>query len=110
MAGSEGVLQAGMMVGLHAVALLAASRSPMPTTVFVLAMAALNLPRVIAPLLAPQALALGWIGLFAACGVTQIVVSAGLWPLRTWGADRRETDVGPSANPVSPDADPGHIT
>lgn len=66
MACAEGLLQPAMLVGLHALALTAAARSPLPTTGFVVAMAALNLPRVLAPLLAPDALAsLGWVGFFA---------------------------------------------
>jgi uncharacterized integral membrane protein len=77
----EGLLQSALLVGLHALALLAAARSPMPTTAFVLAMAALNLPRVLAPLLAVQAVAIGWVGLFAACGLLQVLAGAGLWPL-----------------------------
>lgn len=85
MAASEGVLQQALFVGLHAIALLAAARSPMPTTAFVLAMAAINLPRVLGPLLAPHALlALGWVGLWIVCGAFQILVGTGLWPLRDW--------------------------
>jgi hypothetical protein len=82
LAGAEGLLQSALLVGLHALALLTAARSPMPTTAFVLAMAAINLPRVLAPLLAPWALTLGWVGLFAACGLTQLLASAALGPLR----------------------------
>jgi len=88
LAGAEGLLQAALLVGLHALALLAAARSPMPTTMFVCAMAALNLPRVLAPLLAPDALALGWIGLFVACGLVQVLAGVGLWPLRRWALER----------------------
>ncbi len=90
-AAGEGLTQQALLVGLHALALVAAARSPMPTTAFVLAMAAINLPRVLGPLVAPHALTLGWVGLWAACGLAQIVVSAGLWPLRGWnGADAKD--------------------
>ncbi len=78
LAGSEGLLQAALLVGLHALALLAAARSPLPITGFVLAMAALNLPRVLGPLLAPTMLELGWVGLFAGCGAVQILAGIGL--------------------------------
>jgi hypothetical protein len=81
----EGLLQSALLVGLHALALLAAARSPMPTTAFVLAMAALNLPRVLAPLVAPSGLAFGWVALFFACGALQALAAAGLGPLRDWG-------------------------
>lgn len=87
LAASESLLYPALLVGLHALALLAAARSPMPTTAFVLAMAALNLPRVLAPLVAPQVLVLGWAGLFAVCGVAQVVAGAGLWPLRGWARE-----------------------
>ena len=82
LAACEGALQSAMMVALHAVALIAASRTPMPTTSFVLAMASLNLARVLAPLAAAHGVSLGWAGLFAACGAAQWLASAGLWPLR----------------------------
>lgn len=87
LAGAEGVLQSALLVGLHALALAAAARSPLPTTAFVLAMAALNLPRVLAPLVAVELAGLGWVGVFAALGAAQLVVSAGLWPLRDWSVD-----------------------
>lgn len=77
----EGVLQPALLVGLHAIALTIAARTPVPTTAFVLAMAAINLPRVLAPLVAPRMLELGWVGLFVACGLLQVIVSAGVWPL-----------------------------
>jgi hypothetical protein len=83
LSGFEGALQSAMIVALHAVALVAAARTPMPTTAFVLAMASLNLARVLAPLLAVHMLVLGWAALFAACGAMQWLASAGLWPLRT---------------------------
>ncbi|HLT37526.1 MAG TPA: hypothetical protein VK034_14635 [Enhygromyxa sp.] len=82
LAGWEGLLQSAMMVALHALALVAAARTPLPTTAFVLAMASLNLPRVLGPLVAPHAVALGWAGLFAACGLVQLLASAGVVPLR----------------------------
>jgi MFS transporter, PAT family, beta-lactamase induction signal transducer AmpG len=92
LSGFEGALQSAMIVALHAVALVAAARTPMPTTAFVLAMASLNLARVLAPLVAPHSLALGWAGLFGACGAMQWIASAGLWPLRT-----RASSVAPEA-------------
>ncbi|PRQ02894.1 hypothetical protein ENSA5_19840 [Enhygromyxa salina] len=82
LAGGEGLLQAALLVGLHALALVAAARSPMPTTAFVLGMAALNLPRVLAPLMSVKLVALGWAGAFATLAVLQLVAAAGLWPLR----------------------------
>lgn len=85
----EGVLQPALLVGLHAIALVIAARTPMPTTAFVLAMAAINLPRVLAPLLGPHALELGWFGLFVACGLVQLLASTALWPLRTSSSARR---------------------
>jgi hypothetical protein len=78
----EGLLQTAMLVGLHALALVAAARSPLPTTAFVFAMAALNLSRVLAPLVAVDLVSLGWIGVFAVLGATQLLAGAGLWPLR----------------------------
>jgi hypothetical protein len=77
----EGLLQPALLVGLHALALAIAARTPIPTTAFVLAMGAINLPRVLAPLVAPRILELGWVGLFVACGLLQVVASAGIWPL-----------------------------
>jgi hypothetical protein len=94
--GCEGLLQAAMMVGLHALALVAAARSPLPTTAFVFAMAALNLSRVLAPLLAVDLVTLGWVGVFAALGLVQLIASAGLWPLR----DLADADP-PSAPPTN---------
>lgn len=94
--GGEGLLQAAMMVGLHALALVAAARSPLPTTAFVFAMAALNLSRVLAPLLAVDLVTLGWVGVFAALGLVQMIASAGLWPLR----DLADADP-PSAPPTN---------
>jgi hypothetical protein len=78
----EGTLQPALLVGLHAVALIAVARSSLPTTAFVLLMAALNLPRALAPLLAPTLVDLGWVGVFVACGVVQLIAVVGLWPLR----------------------------
>jgi hypothetical protein len=78
LASSEAVLQPALLVALHALALSLAARSPLPTTAFVLGMAALNLPRVLAPLVAPHALQLGWVGLFAACGLAQLLASGGV--------------------------------
>ena len=92
LAGSEGLLQAAMLVGLHALALVAAARSPLPTTAFVFAMAALNLSRVLAPLLAVDLVSLGWVGVFAALGLAQLLASAGLCPLRGWAARADELD------------------
>jgi hypothetical protein len=80
--GCEGLLQTAMLVGLHALALVAAARSPLPTTAFVFAMAALNLSRVLAPLVAVDLVSLGWIGAFAGLGAMQLLAAAGLWPLR----------------------------
>lgn len=77
----EGLSQSAMMVALHGLALTVAARTPMPTTAFVLAMASLNLPRVLGPLVAPHALELGWVGFFVACGLVQLLVSAGAAPL-----------------------------
>lgn len=79
----EAALQAALLVGLHALALRLAARAPLPTTGFVLAMAALNLPRVLAPMLAPKLLLVGgFVGVFAACGAFQCLSSLGLWPWR----------------------------
>ncbi|MFV8755577.1 hypothetical protein ACNOYE_33930 [Nannocystaceae bacterium ST9] len=77
----EGFLQAALLVGLHALALLAAARSPLPITGFVFAMAALNLPRVLGPLLAPTMVEHGWIAVFTGCGALQILAGLGLLPL-----------------------------
>jgi hypothetical protein len=74
----EGFMQAALMVGLHALALLAAARSPLPITGFVLAMAALNLPRVVGPLLAPMLVEHGWVVVFTGCGAVQILAAIGL--------------------------------
>lgn len=87
-AGCEATLQSALLVGLHALALTAVARMPLQTTAFVLAMAALNLPRVLAPLFGPSLAGLGWVGAFAACGVLQLIAVAGLWPLRRWNRDR----------------------
>jgi hypothetical protein len=82
---TEGTSQAALLVGLHAVALMSVARSALPTTAFVLSMAALNLPRVLGPLVATQMLGeLGWVGLFAACGLFQLVALALSWPLAKW--------------------------
>jgi MFS transporter, PAT family, beta-lactamase induction signal transducer AmpG len=78
LAGSEGLAQSAMMVALHALALVAAARTPLPTTAFVLAMASLNLARVLGPLVAPHAAELGWAGLFAACGIVQLLAGAAI--------------------------------
>lgn len=78
MVGGEGFLQPALMVGLHALALYAAARSPLPITGFVLAMAALNLPRVLGPLLAPTLVEHGWVAVFAGCGAVQILAAIGL--------------------------------
>ncbi|MFO7566067.1 MAG: hypothetical protein R6X02_25710 [Enhygromyxa sp.] len=83
LAGGEGLLQSAMMVALHALALVAAARTPLPTTAFVLAMASLNLSRVLGPLVASPAAELGWAGLFAGCGLLQLLASAGVLPLRS---------------------------
>ncbi len=71
-------MQAALLVGLHALALVAAARSPLPITGFVLAMAALNLPRVLGPLLAPTLVEHGWVAVFAGCGAVQILAGIGL--------------------------------
>jgi hypothetical protein len=81
-AGAEAALQAALLVGLHALALAAVARMPLATTAFVLLMAALNLPRVIAPLFGTSLAGLGWVGAFAACGLIQLIAVAGLWLLR----------------------------
>jgi hypothetical protein len=81
-AGCEATLQSGLLVALHALALTAVARMPFSTTAFVLAMAALNLPRVLAPLMATKLAGLGWVGAFAVCGLIQLIAVAGLWPLR----------------------------
>lgn len=78
LAGGEGCMQAALLVGLHALALVAAARSPLPITGFVLAMAALNLPRVLGPLLAPTLVEHGWVAVFAGCGAVQILAGIGL--------------------------------
>jgi hypothetical protein len=83
-AGGEATLQSALLVGLHALALSVVARMPLSTTAFVVMMAALNLPRVLAPLLAPTLAELGWVGAFAACGAIQLIAVAGLWPLRRW--------------------------
>lgn len=87
-AACEGLLQPALLVGLHAIALIAAARTPMPTTVFVLLMSAINLPRALAPLFSPTLIQLGWVGAFAACGALQLITIAGLWPLRGWTSAR----------------------
>lgn len=95
LSGWEGLSQSAMMVALHGLALTVAARTPMPTTAFVLAMASLNLPRVLAPLVAPHALELGWVGFFVACALVQLLVSAGVWPLAdTRQSERPETTPG----------------
>jgi PAT family beta-lactamase induction signal transducer AmpG len=81
-AGFEAVLQSALFVGAHALALIFVARSALPTTTFVLMMAALNVPRVLAPLLAPTLVELGWVAVFAVCGVAQLIAVAGVWPLR----------------------------
>jgi hypothetical protein len=81
MAVPEGFLQPALLVGLHALALLAAARSPLPVTGFVLMMAALNLPRVIGALLGPKVLELGWVGMFTVCGAVLILAAVALPPL-----------------------------
>ncbi len=87
LAGCEATLQSALLVGLQALALIAAARSPWPTTAFVLAMAAINLPRALAPLMAPTLVENGWVGLFVTCGVIQLIAVAGLWPLRGWARE-----------------------
>jgi hypothetical protein len=74
----EGFLQAAVMVGVFALALRAAARSPLPITSFVLVMAALNLPRVVGPLLAPGLVERGWVAMFAVCGAVQILAGIAL--------------------------------
>lgn len=74
----EGFMQAALLVGLHALALLAAARSPLPITGMVLAMAALNLPRVLGPLLAPSLVEHGWVAVFGVCGAVQILAAIAL--------------------------------
>jgi hypothetical protein len=81
-AGLEATLQAGLIVGLHALALTAVAGMSMSTTAFVLAMAALNLPRAVAPLFGPSLAELGWVGAFAVCGAIQLIAVAGLWSRR----------------------------
>jgi hypothetical protein len=81
-AGGEATLQAALLVGLHALALATLAGMPLSTTAFVLAMAALNLPRALAPLFGPSLAGLGWVGAFAACGAIQLIAVAGLWTLR----------------------------
>lgn len=83
-AGCEAILQSGLLVGLHALALTAVARMPFSTTAFVLAMAALNLPRALAPLFGPSLAQLGWVGAFAVCGAIQLISVACLWSLRKW--------------------------
>ncbi len=86
LAGAEGFLQPALLVGLHALALWLAARSPLPVTAFVVAMAAINLPRVLGPMLAPTLFEHGFVGVFVACGAIQLV--AGLASLAI-GNERR---------------------
>ena len=86
LASCEGLIQSALIVALHALALVVSARSPAPTTTFVLAMAALNLPRVLAPLAVPSLLELGFVALFVVCGAAQLLAGAGLWPLRASGS------------------------
>lgn len=78
LAACEGALQAGLLVGLHALALQIAARSPLAVTSFVVAMAALNLPRVLGPLLAPSLVAQGWVASFAGCGAASLLAALAL--------------------------------
>ena len=87
----EGVLSAGILVGLHALALVISARSPAPTTTFVLAMAAINLPRVLAPLAVPGLLELGFVALFVICALIQLGAGAAIWTLREPNPARSES-------------------
>lgn len=93
LAAFESLLQAALLVGLHAFALVVSARSPAPTTTFVLTMAAINLPRVLAPLAVPGLVELGYVALFVICGLVQLGAGAAIWALR-----------GP--NPANPRPDP----
>ncbi|MBL4687580.1 MAG: hypothetical protein JKY37_23495 [Nannocystaceae bacterium] len=78
--GLQTVATALMYVGVHAL-LMGATSPKVRATHFAVLMALLNLPRVLVPPLAPALLgALGFAGLFAACGVFQLGV--GLWVRR----------------------------
>lgn len=83
-AACEATLQAGLLVGLHALALTAVAGMSLSTTAFVLMMAALNLPRAVAPLFGPSLAELGWVNAFVVCGAVQLIAVAGLWSLRNW--------------------------
>lgn len=73
----EGVLQAALLVCLHALALQHAGPS-FAVTRFVTMMAALNLPRVLGPMLAPTLVEQGWVAVFAGCGAASLAAAVGL--------------------------------
>lgn len=77
LAASEGALQAALLVGLHALALQHAGPS-FAITRFVTMMAALNLPRVLGPMLAPALAEHGWVAVFAGCGAASLLAAGGL--------------------------------
>lgn len=77
LAASEGALQAALLVCLHALALQHAGPS-FAITRFVTMMAALNLPRVLGPMLAPSLVGLGWVAVFAGCGAASLLAAGGL--------------------------------
>jgi hypothetical protein len=77
LAAGEGALQAALLVCLHALALQHAGSS-FAITRFVTMMAALNLPRVLGPLLAPSLVGHGWVAVFAGCGAASLLAAGGL--------------------------------
>ena len=77
LAASEGALQAALLVSLHALALQHAGPS-FAITRFVTMMAALNLPRVLGPMLAPALAEHGWVAVFAGCGAASLLAAGGL--------------------------------
>jgi len=79
---AQGLATALMYVGVHALLMDAAVPS-IRATHFTLLMALLNLPRAVAPRLAPDLLAeLGFAGLFFVCGVGQVLVGLAVTRLR----------------------------
>lgn len=93
----EGLLQPAVLVTLHALALGLAARTRLPTTTFIAAMAAINLPRVFAPMLAVGLAERGWAALFIGAAVSTAA-----------GAGLLAAVAALSTNPGDPDAsEPG---
>lgn len=80
--GLQGVATALLYVGVHAL-LMDATVPAVRATHFAVLTMLLNLPRVVAPTLAPGALHLvGWAGLFAGAGIVQAAMAWPLWRAR----------------------------